>query len=97
MNNILDFFKFENNRNIYLQLYMLLKIYLTMPCTSCKCERSFSCLKRIKSYLRSTMCQTRLSSISVINVEREFINLLNLDECLDIFINRNQRYLKFKI
>ena len=38
------------------------KICLTIPVSSVSAERSFSCVKRLKSYLRSTMGQERLSS-----------------------------------
>ena len=38
-------------------------LYLTLPVTVASAERSFSKLKLIKTYLRSTMCQVRLSSL----------------------------------
>lgn len=38
----------------------LLKLLLVMPATNATSERSFSSLRRIKSYLRSTMNQERL-------------------------------------
>ena len=39
-----------------------LRIYCTLPVTVAEAERSFSVLKRIKNYLRSTMWQMRLTS-----------------------------------
>ena len=33
----------------------LLRILCTLPLTSAECERTFSCMRRLKSYLRSTM------------------------------------------
>jgi hypothetical protein len=36
------------------------KVLLTMPVTSAPAESSFSALKRIKTYLRSTMVEDRL-------------------------------------
>ena len=36
-----------------------LRSYCTLPVTVAEAERSFSVLKRIKNYLRSTMCQTK--------------------------------------
>ena len=44
-------------------LHIALRIYLSLFVTSCKGERSFSKLKRIKNFLRSTMGQDRLSSL----------------------------------
>ena len=40
---------------------ILIRFYLTLPCTSCEAERSSSCLRRIKTYLRTTITQNRLS------------------------------------
>jgi hypothetical protein len=39
----------------YPHLYCILKIYLTMPPSTATTERSFSVLKRVKTYLRATM------------------------------------------
>jgi len=36
-------------------LYCILKIYPTMPPSTATTERSFSVLKRVKTYLRATM------------------------------------------
>ena len=38
------------------------------PCTSCECERSNSALKRLKTYLRSTMGHERLSGLALLAV-----------------------------
>ena len=39
--------------------------------TSATAERSFSCLKRIKNYLRSTMSQERLNNLTLLHIERD--------------------------
>ena len=36
-------------------IQMALKILATMPVTSCSCEKSFSAMRRLKNYTRSTM------------------------------------------
>ena len=48
-------------------VYNILHILLTMPVT---CERSFSSMRRIKSYLRSTMTDERLSTLGVLHIHR---------------------------
>ena len=45
-----------------------LRIYCTLLVTVAEAERSFSVLKRIKNYLRSTMCQMRLTSLGTLAV-----------------------------
>jgi hypothetical protein len=75
----------ENNFHIALSsINDLLKILWTIPVNSCQCERSFSCLKRLKTYLRNSMGQERLSGIALLNIERNFE--INLDQIVTDFI-----------
>ena len=53
------------------EVYRALKLILTLPMTTASAERSFSCLKRMKNYLRSTMLQERLSNLAIISLEKE--------------------------
>ncbi len=57
-------------------------------------ERAFSCLKRIKTYLRSTIGQDRLSSLAILNIENEYINLIDLDAVIYEFGNIKNRRMK---
>ena len=47
-------------------IYNLLVIGCTLPVNSAEAERSFSLLRRIKTYLRSTMTEERMSDLAVI-------------------------------
>ena len=67
---------------------ILIRLYLTLPCTSCEAERSFSCLRRIKTYLRTTMTQNRLSNEAILNVHSSLTSLLDKEEILLEFISR---------
>ena len=51
-------------------LHVALRTFLTIPVTVATAERSFSKLKLIKSFLRSTMTQSRLSSLAVLSIEK---------------------------
>ncbi len=42
--------------------------------TSASVERSFSCLKRVKSYLRNTMSQGRPSSLCRISTHKDILS-----------------------
>jgi len=70
------------------ELHKLLRLILTIPVTTCTAERSFSCLRRLKTFLRSTMGQRRLNSVAVMNVHSDIAMELNLDELANEFINR---------
>ena len=72
------------------ELLKMLQLALTIPVTSASCERSFSSLKRIKTYLRSRMGNERLSNIAVLAIEREATNVIDLERVVDIFAEKNR-------
>ena len=49
-------------------VFALLKLVATLPITSCECERSFSTLRRLKTWTRSTMETDRLGALALMNV-----------------------------
>jgi hypothetical protein len=48
-----------------------LKILATLPITSCECERSFSSLRLLKTFNRTTMCDERLDELALIYIHQE--------------------------
>ena len=46
-----------------------------MPATNASCERSFSALRRLKTYLRSTMRQDRLNHLMLLHERTDDLNL----------------------
>ena len=53
---------------------VVIKLILVLPATNASSERSFSAMRRIKSYLRSTMSQGRLNHIMVLSVHKDLTN-----------------------
>ena len=72
-------------------LSLSLKLFLTLCLSVVSCERSFSKLKLIKNYLRSTMSQARLSGLAILSVENELAKNLNFDEIIDNFASLKAR------
>ena len=70
-------------------LLELLQISLTISVSTAKCERSFSTLKRIKSYLRSTMSEKRLNNI--LSIEHDLCQKLDLELVVTEFAKSNRR------
>ena len=57
--------------NYFPNLKRVLQICATFPVASCECERSISVLRLLKTYLRSSMGQDRLSSLALMYVHRD--------------------------
>ena len=88
----------ENNLSkIFIETTKLLRILITIPMTSVEAERTFSSLKRIKTFLRNTMGQSRLNSLSVISIGRDLIkNCTSFkEEVMEKFINQKERRMNF--
>ena len=80
--------------DIFPEFSKVVHILAVIPATSCSAERSFSALRRLKTYLRSIMGQQRVSNIALINIERAYANSVVsnvMDRILDIFGRRNGR------
>ena len=69
----------------------LLQIVMTICVSTAKCERTFSSLKRIKSYLRSSMSEQRLTDIAILSIERDLADSLILDDIVDEFAKKNRK------
>ena len=61
----------------YPNIRVLLELALTLPITSCECERSFSQLKLIKTSHRSTTSAHRLSGLALMKINREKCNRIS--------------------
>jgi hypothetical protein len=62
------------------EIYKLFCLIVSLPPTSASVERSFSALKRVKSYSRNTMSQSRLNNLSVLAIERGLVKELIKDK-----------------
>lgn len=52
------------------------RLYIVLPCSTASAERSFSKLRRIKNYLRSTMAQPRLNHLLLLHTYKEKLDLI---------------------
>jgi len=74
---------------MYPDIQVLLRVVCTLPVTSCSSERAFSTLKRIKTYLRSTCGNDRLTALALMNIHRD-VHVSTL-EVIDKFARRHPR------
>ncbi|CAI6344474.1 unnamed protein product [Macrosiphum euphorbiae] len=73
-----------------------IQIAITLPVTSCSVERSFSTLRRLKTWIRNRMGNERLSSLGLINIHRQrydhkqFLNQ-QIDDSINLFASNKRR------
>ena len=81
----------ENLHSIYPNLSIGLRVLLTIPVSVASGERSFSKLKLVKTYLRSTMCQDRLNGLAIISIENETARNIEYNLLIDKFASKKSR------
>jgi hypothetical protein len=64
---------------------------LTILVTVVSAERSFSKLKLIKSYLRSTMSQEKLNGLAILSIEKNVLENLEYKNLIKNFASQNAR------
>ena len=91
--DLLDFFQsLGNARKLLLsETCTLGKLMLVMPATNAVSERSFSALKRVKTYLRSTTGEGRLNHLMLLHVHKELADGIDMVEVANLFVGDNQR------
>jgi len=68
----IDILNYIKRINSFPNTYIAYRIMLTISVSVALAERSFSKLKLIKSYLRSTMSQQRLNILALLSIEKYF-------------------------
>lgn len=81
----------------YPNIKILLRIFVTLPVTTASAERSFSTLRRLKNYLRSTMSSDRLCGLAHLTINRDISSKLKIDDIIDHLANDCKRRLDFLI
>ena len=64
----------------------LVQLVQSQPSSAASAERAFSCLRRVKTYLRSTMTQARLTHMIVINMNKAYLDRICLPKMLNGFV-----------
>ena len=64
---------------------IILRIYLTLPVANMEGERSFSALKRVKNYLRSSLTQDHVCDFCIIAIEKRFTKSMSFEDIIDKF------------
>ena len=65
------------------QVMVIMKLVCVMPATN-----SSSAMRRVKSYLRSTMTQERLNHLMILHVHKEIIDSISLSDIANNFVSK---------
>lgn len=90
-NEVLPFLIANDMQRAFPNLCILYQIYLTIPVSTAQAERSFSRLKLIKNYLRSSMHEDRLSALALLYIERATAENLDYGNVINKFACMKQR------
>lgn len=76
----------------------ILKLLITMPVSTSEAERCFSMLKRVKTFLRNTMKEERLSALGMLSCGKSFVNKIESfnTKVIDLFSNMKERRMDFQ-
>ena len=70
-------------------IFVLLKLFATLPLSFCSCERSASALRRLNNYLRCTQTEERLSALALIHSNYEA--QIDVDQVCKLFLEKFPR------
>ena len=76
--------------DFYLEIIVLLKLYLVLPATNAVSERSASSMRRIKDWLRSKISQKRLNHCMLLSIHKEKTDKINLKNVANVFCEANE-------
>uniref|UniRef100_A0A1X7VUB1 HAT C-terminal dimerisation domain-containing protein n=1 Tax=Amphimedon queenslandica TaxID=400682 RepID=A0A1X7VUB1_AMPQE len=86
MESVMDVYKQINPLQLaFPTLRKLLRIALTIAVSTAQFERSFSALKRIKNYLKTSMAEQRLTDMSILSIEKDLSKNISFEDVLERF------------
>nr|XP_047143348.1 uncharacterized protein LOC124817393 [Hydra vulgaris] len=92
--NVLNYLCQNSLISLYPNTVVALRILLTLPVSVASGERSFSKLKLIKNYLRSSIGQTKLKNLALISIESAMANTLDYTSVINEFAKVKVRRVK---
>ena len=80
--------------DLYPNVVTIITILLTMPVSTATPERSFSTMRRVKTYLRSTMKTEQLSALALMHAYRDMP--IDVEALIREFCAKKNRRLAFE-
>ena len=76
---------------IYSEVLTIVNLILINPSTNSTSERSFSAMRCMKTYLRSTMGQQRHNNIMMLHIHKDKTDKLSMIDVANKFVNSEHR------
>jgi hypothetical protein len=76
-------------RTLFSEVQLLMRLILCLPVSAASAERSFSSLRRLKTWTRSTMTQKRTTHLALLFVHRELVENLSWTQMMEEFVSRS--------
>ena len=73
------------------EVHKLLRLYFYVPVTSATSVRTFSALRRLKNYMRSTMRQDRLNNCMLLHWHKPHADTIESEEIAKSFVSVNEQ------
>ena len=83
------------DKDIFPNIYTLLRLACTIPVTSAETERCNSALKALKTKTRNSMTETRLTSLSILKIH--YGRPVDIPRAVDTFASQNPRRMRMSI
>lgn len=80
------------NKDMFPNIHYIFTLLAVIPVTSCEAERCISSLRHLKTYLRSTMEQDRLTALALTYIHSHIP--INMEEIVDNFAIMHPRRMK---
>lgn len=74
---------------LFSEVIKLIKLYFTLPIITASAERSFSALRQVKTYLRSSMMQERLNNVMLLHCHQNKTESLDMSAIMKDFASSN--------
>ncbi|XP_058779656.1 uncharacterized protein LOC131653487 [Vicia villosa] len=87
----IDILRYLKGMDFFPNTLIAYRILLTIPVIVASAERSFSKLKLLKSYLRSTILLERLNGLALIAIENDLLENIQYEDLIEEFASKNAR------
>ena len=79
-------------KKLFRHLEELLILLLVVPVSAASAERSFSAMRRLKNYLRTSTGQARFNHLAILHMYKERLDNLDMKRVMKIFVSNETRH-----